>query len=151
MAVLRWAVILHYLDDFFAILPPLANYTLYEQDFDGLCSDLGLKVNVKKNVCGTLVDFLGIELDSSLMEARLPPKKLDMAVQAVKTALAQTSILRTELQSLVGFLSFAAKVVIPGRSFLRRLYDALRNTAYRHRITTAMRLDLQWWSRFLPS
>ena len=92
-------------------LPPLANYTLYEQDFDGLCFDglrfnLGLRVNVKKNVRGTLADFLGIELDISVMEARLPPKKLDMAFQAVKTALVQTSILHTELQSLVGFLSF---------------------------------------------
>ena len=32
-----------------------------------------------------------------------------------------------EFELLVGFLSFAAKVIIPGRAFLRCMFDALYN------------------------
>ena len=80
LAVSHWAVILHYLDDFFAILPPRADFVLYQQDIDDLCIELEVKVNHKKDICGTIADFLGIELDSEVMEARLPKKKLDRAI-----------------------------------------------------------------------
>ena len=144
LAIFHWAIILHYLDDFFAILSSSADAILYQSQFDGLCAELGLIVNRKKDICDTTADFLDIELDSELMEARLPPKKLERAVHGVKSALGQSFLSHIELQSLVGFLSFAAKVVISSRAFLRRLYDALRTRASRHRITSAMRLDLQW-------
>ena len=54
-----------------------------------------------------------------------------------------------ELQSLVGLLSFAFKVIISGRAFLRRLYDALRLETFHHYITPAMRADLKWWHHLL--
>lgn len=85
------------------------------------------------------------------MEARLPQKKLHEAREGVRLALEKGFLLHTEPQSLVGFLSFAAKVVIPGRAFLRRVFDALRNKTIRHPVTNAMRLDLQWWNRFLTT
>ena len=50
---------------------------------------------------------------------------------------------------MVGFLSFAAKVVIPGRAFLRRLYSAIDKSAYYIHITPLMRADLDWWQAFL--
>jgi hypothetical protein len=62
-----------------------------------------------------------------------------------------------ELQSVIGFLSFAAKVVPLGRPFLRRLYNALSSYKLRdtfglqsRRITSSMRADLRWWLAFLP-
>ena len=150
IAVLGWVTVLHYLDDFFAILPPGVDEQLYQHQFDILCGELGLKVNHKKDICDTIAEFLGIELDSIAMEARLPPKKLEKARLAVATALQGHFITHSDLQSLVGFLSFAAKVVVPGRAFLRRLFDALRINTTRHRITIDMKLDLEWWDRFLP-
>ena len=74
----------------------------------------------------TTVDFLGIEFDSSLMQARLPPDKLVRARKTAKDLLNKPSILHQELESIVRFLSFVAKIVIPGRAFLRRLFNALR-------------------------
>lgn len=144
IAVLGWAVVLHYLNDFFAILPPGVDELRYQQEFDILCEALGLRVNHKKDICDTIAEFLDIELDSIAMEARLPPKKLDKARTAVTAALRDSFITHSNLQSLLGFLSFAAKVVVPGRAFLRRLFDALRSNTRRHRITTDMRLDLEW-------
>lgn len=150
MATFHWSIILHYLDDFFAILDPDDDAARYQSDFDTLCLELGIKVNIKKNVCSTTAEFLGIELDSMKMEARLPANKLAKARKAVEAALGKDYILHADLQSLVGFLSFAAKVVSPGRSFLRRLFDALKVNTLRHRVTRCMRLDLLWWHKFLP-
>lgn len=42
IAVCLWPLVIHYLDDFLAILPPNADYTLYERHFDLLCFILGL-------------------------------------------------------------------------------------------------------------
>ena len=42
IAVLSWLFVLHYLDDFFAILPPQADAVAYCSDFDTVCSQLGL-------------------------------------------------------------------------------------------------------------
>ena len=51
----------------------------------------------------------------------------------------------------MGFLPFAAKIVIPGRAFLRRLFDSLRTPKAKHRLTPAMKADLQWWQTFLDN
>ena len=151
IAILGWTFILHYLDDFFAILSPFADATAYGQQFDNLCAELGLSVNHSKDVVGTTADFLGIEFDSNLMQARLPPDKLARARNTAKDLLNRTSVSHQELDSVVGFLSFASKVVVPGRAFLRRLYDALGRPTRRHTITSDMKADLRWWVTFLDN
>ena len=149
ISVLGWTIILHYLDDFFAILSPTDDAVAYGQQFDDLCAQLGLTVNHSKDIMGTIADFLGIEFDSGHMQARLPPDKLARARNTAKILLNRATISHQELESAVGFLSFAAKIVIPGRAFLRRLFDALRKPIAVHRVTPAMRADLLWWSTYL--
>lgn len=51
---------------------------------------------------------------------------------------------------MLGFLSFAAKVVVPGRAFLRRLFTALQEFKRIYHIDAEMRADLNWWASFLP-
>ena len=98
---------------------------------------------------GTIADFLGKEFDSYLMQAKLPPHKLARARNTAKYLLNRATISHQELESAVGFLPFAAKIVIPGRAFLRRLFDALRRPTAVHRITTDIKADLLWWHTFL--
>ena len=54
----------------------------------------------------------------------------------------------------MGKLNHASSVVVPGRTFLRRLFNLLRESQ-RHRrfirLNNEARLDLKWWSEFLPS
>lgn len=78
-------------------------------------------VNHTKSVLGTTAEFLGVELDSDLMQARLPRDKLLRAKNTVSDLLTKATVPYRVLESAVGFLSFAAKVVVPGRAFLRRL------------------------------
>lgn len=70
-----WRVILHYLDDFFAILTP-AGVPIYYSTFNIICEALGLTIKHAKSAEDQRAEFLGIELNSNLMEARLPPEKL---------------------------------------------------------------------------
>ncbi len=134
---------LHYLDDFFAILASSDDVILYNQQFDGLCTDLGVKINHIKDVMGTIADFLGIEFDSILIQARLPPDKLARARNIAKNLLKQATISYQKLESAVGFLLFATKIIIPGRAFLRRLFNALRRPVATVRIISYIKADLQ--------
>lgn len=56
--------ILHYFDDFFLIAADTKKALKFGQIFDKICKELGISVNHAKDISGTLVDFLGIELDT---------------------------------------------------------------------------------------
>jgi ribonuclease HI len=150
-----WEHILHYLDDFLAIFPRSAASDApnrYKGDFSQICSDLGFRVKEEKNEEGHCIRFLGIEIDTEAMEARLPPDKHEKATALVNSTLAQHSVTHRSLETTVGFLSFASKVVPASRPFLRRLYDALTATSRTHhiRVSSEIKKDLSWWQTFLP-
>jgi hypothetical protein len=156
----------HYLDDFLMVIPagsdnqpqPL-EYAKVSR-FETVCADVGFRIKDSKSEEGTQLTFLGIELDSVAMEARLPRDKHVKAIELVNAALRHPSLTRQELDSLVGFLSFASRVIPASRPFLRRLYDAQGHRDPRPRrpssstrhtpVRGAVKRDLQWWQEFLP-
>ncbi len=93
---------------------------------------------------------MGIFLDTEKIEARLPQDKLEKAIAWVEKIWDAQSIARSELESVVGFLSFAAKVIVPGRAFLQGLFDALAKRQSYYHLDVEMRADLNWWKEFLP-
>lgn len=119
--MLLWAIILHYLDDFFGILSSNGHIETYDLDFDILCVQLKMVVNHDKSIIGTLAGFFGIELNSILIRITLHFNKLARTRNIVDDLLNRAVMSHRELESVVGFLSFAAKIVIPERAFLRRL------------------------------
>ena len=61
---------------------------------------------------------------------------------------------KKELESLIGTLNHACKVIRPGRSFLRRMIDLLEQNEKAHhqiRLNREFRSDLQWWTMFSTS
>ena len=59
-----------------------------------------------------------------------------------------------ELQPCIGTLQFAAKVVVGGRPFLRRLYNLTKGIVKPHfhiRLVKEARLDLSAWAMFLEN
>ena len=71
-----------------------------------------------------MITFLHILLDTATMELRLPHDKLEALTSLLRqwnTTKKKTT--KRELLSLIGKLSFAAKVIPAGRIFLRRLID----------------------------
>ena len=60
---------------------------------------------------------------------------------------------KKQLQSLIGTLSHAATVVVPGRTFLRRMIDTMRIPKRQHhhvRLNREFQSDIHWWACFLP-
>jgi hypothetical protein len=97
--------LVHYLDDFLLVNDPDAEF------FGILASHLGFVENLKKRKDGWVVDFTGIELDSDLMEARLPQDKHNRAITAVQRLLIAGAVTHRTLENLLSFLSFCAKVI----------------------------------------
>lgn len=96
------------------------------KEFDEVCADLGIGINNGKKQLDCIIDFLGLEFDTLQMKAQLPKNKFKKAIEEMAKILEkESSITHEELQFLVGLLFFAAKIVCPGRAFLRRLYEAL--------------------------
>ncbi len=61
---------------------------------------------------------------------------------------------RRELQSLIGHLQHAAKVVRPGRRFIRGMLSLLQGLKKPHhytRLNASFRADLYWWHTFVSS
>lgn len=140
----------HYLDDFIAFFPPGRDPTPAGDQFASICGRLGFQVAEDKNAEGTVVDYLGITIDSEKMEARLPPNKKDRVLREVTALLRKKTVGQGDLQSILGFLTFCTRVFPLGRPFLRHLFNMLHCQPRYQRLTLAARRDLEWWRTLLP-
>ena len=149
----RGHTILAYLDDFLIIADTEQDCRdAYLQLID-LLHELGFNINWNKAVepCQNLT-FLGIEINSVLRQLTLPDSKLCEMRSLLSGVLNKRKLTKRDLQSLAGKLNFAARVIHGGRTFLRRIIDAINSTARPHhhiRITQQLRLDLTWWRDFM--
>lgn len=117
--------LLHYLDDFLTMGHPHSPerqhnlHTLIQ-----VCHLLNVPLATQKVEGSTpCLDFLGIILDTICMETRLPEEKITRIFHAVDNWLDKRNATKREILSLVGLLQHAAKVVRPGRIFVRRMYN----------------------------
>ena len=99
----------------------------------------------------TAIVFLGILVDS-VRQVRLPDDKLARLGQELRNWGVRRAATKRQLQSLIGLLNHAAKVVRPGRPFLRGLIDAMkipRRQNQKVRLNLQCRGDIVWWQEFL--
>ena len=147
--------VLHILDDFF-----LAEHTKLDclLSFSTL---LRFFMAVKAPVVASktlgpsqVLEFMGIILDSVRMEARLPDDKLTRIKDLLESFTNRRSARLVELQSLIGTLQFACKVVVPGRTFLQRIINLTRGVPSRFhhvRLNKEFFKDIAMWKSFLSS
>ena len=84
---------------------------------------------------------------------RLPPEKLERLLELLRKWERKRSCTRQELESLIGYLHHACKVIPAGRTFMRRALSLLSVAKHRHhhiRLNKEIRSDLQWWKAFAP-
>ena len=146
---------LHYLDDFlFLGRPGTDECKGILQTALRLCAELGVPLSEEKlEGPGTVLTFLGIELDSDKRQLRLPKEKLQRLLGTVLSWQDKKVCTKRELLSLIGQLQHACRVVRSGRSFLRRMiYLSTKASELHHhlRLNSGFRSDLQWWVVFLP-
>ena len=145
-------IIIHLLDDFLAIDKP----GVVSESLDIILQvfkKLGIPVN-KKKIEGptTCLEFLGITLDTEKFEARLSEEKRLTLIDKLISFQTKKKASKREVLSLIGSLSFACKVVSPGRSFLSRLIKRAYSVTELHyfiRISDSLLQECSMWLYFL--
>ena len=118
-----------------------------------MCKTLNVPLSLDKLVQpSTRITYLGIQIDTTTFTMSLQEDKLKRLKEKLSAWDMSSICTKKDLLSLIGFLSFACKVVKPGRMFLRRLID-LSSTAPRlkskiHMSSEALS-DIQWWRDFI--
>ena len=148
--------IIHILDDFFIVQPPPSSLCA-----TALCkvltlfTELNIPLAPNKTFRPTQVlEFMGITLDSVLMQARLPEDKLDNARVMLSSWSSRKWCFLRDLQSLIGTLQFACRVISPGRPFMQRIINftrGLSNFNHRIRLNNEFRKDILMWQLFLDN
>ena len=117
----------HYLDNFMFMGPPTSNAcdkalaTALQT-----CRELGVPVETQTEGPASLLTFLGIQIDTEATTLSLPEDKLIRILGLVLSWRSKKSVSKRELQSRIGNLNDAAMVVLPGRTFMRRMIDLVK-------------------------
>ena len=148
--------VLHILDDFFlAEAGPRASCLTSLCHLLCLFTELNVPVAPGKTFAPSQsLEFLGITLDSARMLALLPTDKLDRARSLLQTWKKRSSCQLKELQSLIGILQFACRVIAPGRTFLRRMIAltcGIKQPYHFVRLNAGFYKDLSMWEVFLTN
>ena len=114
---------------------------------------LNIPLSKKKTVGPyTTLEYLGIILDTVKMEARLPHDKVERISSFIANFMNRRSVKKRELLQLLGHFNFAARVIIPGRSFVTYLINlstTVNNLNYYVSLSHECREDLKMWHIFL--
>ena len=147
---------MNYLDDFFFAALCKAICDGQVQVFLQICEDICFPVSLEKTCWGTqLLTFLGLLIDTVNQRIGIPWDKLQEALQLIDFVIQKKNkkITLHQLQNLTGFLNFLCRCVVPGRTFLRRMYSLGANDKllpHHHvRISAECRMDMLVWKRFL--
>ena len=148
------AFLIHYLDDFFFANTTQQRCQRDMEIFLSLCERLGVPIaSDKTEGPERCLTYLGIEIDAQNMCIRLPADKLTKLKKLLKQWSHKRKVLKKDLLSLIGFLSFACKVIKPGRLMLRRLIDlstTVKSDFHYIYLNAETREDIKWWNEFLP-
>jgi len=145
----RW---INYLDDFIGVSPPDVAFEAFQFCGD-LLIELGLvESQIKACPPSTSVTCLGVHFVSVEMTMSVTPERLQEIETLLSRWLIKRSASKSELQSLVGKLSFISKCVRQSRLFLSRILNVLRTLKrnnHRTALSAAFRKDIQWWLTFV--
>jgi hypothetical protein len=149
----RGYTVISYLDDFLILESSQERCQEAHDCLLELLQRLGFEINFDKVVppCQALT-FLGVFIDSRNRTLSLPEDKLGKLQTLLHDWQCRRKVTKRELQHLVGKLSWAARVVRGGRTFLRRLIDLsckLQRAHHRIRLNSSARADISWWATYI--
>ena len=147
--------VIHLLDDFLAVDNASEKGYRTMAVLSMIFNKLHIPLSAKKTVGPvTELEYLGIILDSVNMLARLPLDKVQRLIEMLHKYSKMESCTKVKLLSLLGHMSFASKVVVPGRSFMSYLLKLIRGKNNNHDIVffnDDCRRDMKMWLSFLQN
>ena len=145
--------VLHLLDDFLTIDDPKVDPERTMAILTLVFNKLGIPLSEHKTQGPTtILEYLGIILDTHKMEARLPMEKVARITSILDSFLERKTCTKQELLSLLGHLNFACRVIYPGRAFVSYLISLSTTVKKLHhyvKISQECRLDIKMWTMFL--
>lgn len=147
----------HILDDFFFVAPSQGQCNKALHQFIELCRQIGVPISEEKtHGPATCMTFVGYEIDSQASQVRLPMDKVQKCKDQLHQFLQRRNVALVELQSLIGLLNFACRVIQPGRTFLRRIIQLTKGAKaskkhHRVRLTREAKADMRMWLSFLEN
>jgi hypothetical protein len=148
---------IRYLDDFFLI--GNSQHTMQRDLALAQCiiGQFGLVVNPDKTEGPSQrLSFLGVQLDSVHKTLSCTPARVAELTSLLRSLRRERVITRRHAESLIGKLSFAAKVLPGARPFMRRMLDTVRACKSRRpshplHIDPGFRADVRFWLRHFDS
>jgi hypothetical protein len=148
-------VMLHLLDDFLSVDRPEVVAERTMALIIHIFQRLGVPLAPEKTMGPlTVLEYLGVILDTDLMQARLPLIKVQRVVALLDEFAQRKSCTKRELLSLLGHLNFACRVIVPGRTCVSYLLSVAHSVVELHhhvRLSRECQLDIAMWSKFLAS
>ena len=145
--------IAHILDDFLFGAYSQAACNAHLTHFLHLCQYLGVPIAGDKTFSAAQrLVFSGLLFDTNTQVIMLPEDKLLKCRQAIHQIQGRRSITLRDLQSVLGYLQFCTRAIVPGRAFLRRLYNLTIGISRPHHhisLNAGARADLAAWDFFL--
>ena len=122
-------ITISYLDDCLILASTKENAEKDLEIYLSVLRMIGLEPQMKKTSTEAtqIIDFLGLELDSTTQEVRIPPVRIKNMITILKHWRCKKTCMKSELYSLVGTLQYLSRGVPPGRLFMRRLLDTLHS------------------------
>lgn len=146
----------HSLDDFL-ICGPAGSSECHDglvRSFE-LLEELGVPIEHNKTrKPATNLVFLGMEIDTELMEMRIPDEKLEKIRELLDAWVRKKSGTKRSLLSLIGSLYYCCQAVVVGKPFVVRLTKKAYSVEQLHhkvKLNADEIEDLMWWYYLLNS
>ncbi|XP_041432165.1 uncharacterized protein LOC121397936 [Xenopus laevis] len=158
--VVQWETgskgVIHYLDDFLFVGPAgSSSFGILLSTFTWFARKFAIPLALEKTIPPTTtLEFLGIQIDTVNREFRLPEEKVAKLRSILNSTLKSKKVKLKHIQSLIGHLNFATRVIPIGRVFNRRLIaltSGLDNPNWHIRIPQVVKDDLIVWQEFLEN
>ncbi|VDI05547.1 Hypothetical predicted protein [Mytilus galloprovincialis] len=145
--------IINYLDDF-AVQKRLKTPLKLFKELENLFLSCGIEESTHKAFSPShRMEFLGIICDTVKLTLEIPDDKLKDIRSILGSWEGRQSAKLRDIQSLIGKLNFLATCVRPGRVFMSRLLNWLREVYDRKgyiSIPSNINKDIVWWQKFVP-
>ena len=119
------------------------------------CKELGFAINADKITNpATTPNFLGVDIDSVAMEARINLTHLSETISLLKGIAGHWSAIKRSILSLIGKLHFVCQVCRPGRAFPCCMIETSMKAQHLHhriKLNQDLHRDVEWWLCYLPS
>ena len=118
------------------------------------CKELGFTINTEKiTKPATTTIFLGVDIDSVAMEARIDSICISKTISLLEGITGHQPTTKRSILSLIGKLHLMCWVCRPGRAFLQHMIKTSMKAQYLHhrnKLNQECHRDVKWWLYCLP-